>query len=379
MKVRKSTFVILILIVSCMPFAMSADSPRSVKKEAFGSTQGSPVELYTLTNARGMEVRAINFGGIIVSIRVPDKVGHFDDVTMGFDKLDGYLTNNPHFGSLIGRYANRIGGAKFTLDGVEYKLAANDGPNTLHGGINGFDKYIWKTESFENAEGVGLILTRTSKDGEEGFPGNLSVKVKYTLTDQNTLVVDYEATTDKATPVNLTQHTYFNLSGEGHGDILGHELTLNADRFTPVDKTLIPTGELRSVKNTPLDFSKTATVGARINDPYEQMVLGHGYDHNFVVNRTGAGLVWAARMHDPASGRTVEVSTTEPGLQFYSGNFLDGSLTGKQGHVYQRRSGFAFETQHYPDSPNRPEFPSTILRPGQVYKSQTIYKFLVEK
>jgi aldose 1-epimerase len=358
---------------------MSADRSHSVTKEAFGSVEEGPVELYTLTNKHGMEVRATNFGGIIVSIKVPDKAGHFDDVTLGFDKLDGYLVNNPHFGALIGRYANRIGGAKFILDGVQYKLAPNDGPNTLHGGIKGFDKHLWSVATFKTEKSVGLIFTRVSPDGEEGFPGNLSAKVKYTLTDENTLVFDYEATTDKATPVNLTQHSYFNLAGDGHGNILGHELTLNADRFTPVDKTLIPTGELRPVAGTPLDFSKTTTVGARIDDKYEQMVLARGYDHNFVINRTGAGLMWAARMHDPQSGRTLEVSTTEPGMQFYSGNFLDGTITGKDGHVYQQRDGFAFESQHFPDSPNHPEFPSTILRPGKVYRSQTIYKFSVEK
>ncbi len=378
MKVCNSIFVILISVAFCQ-VAMSADRSHSVTKEAFGSVEEGPVELYTLTNKHGMEVRATNFGGIIVSIKVPDKAGHFDDVTLGFDKLDGYLVNNPHFGALIGRYANRIGGAKFILDRVQYKLAPNDGPNTLHGGIKGFDKHLWSVATFKTEKSVGLIFTRVSPDGEEGFPGNLSAKVKYTLTDENTLVFDYEATTDKATPVNLTQHSYFNLAGDGHGNILGHELTLNADRFTPVDKTLIPTGELRPVAGTPLDFSKTTTVGARINDKYEQMVLARGYDHNFVINRTGAGLMWAARMHDPQSGRTLEVSTTEPGMQFYSGNFLDGTITGKDGHVYQQRDGFAFESQHFPDSPNHLEFPSTILRPGKVYRSQTIYKFSVEK
>jgi aldose 1-epimerase len=378
MKVWNSIFVILVSIAFCQ-FAMSADQSHSVTKEAFGSMDEGAVELYTLTNKHGMEVRAMNFGGIIASIKVPDKAGHFEDVTLGFDKLDPYLVNNPHFGALIGRYANRIGGAKFKLDGVQYKLAANDGPNTLHAGIKGFDKHLWSAATFKTEQSVGIIFTRVSPDGEEGFPGNLSAKVKYTLTDQNTLVFDYEATTDKATPVNLTQHTYFNLAGDGHGNILGHELTLNADRFTTVDKTLIPTGELRAVKDTPLDFSKTMTVGARINDKYEQMVLARGYDHNFVINRTGSGMVWAARMRDPQSGRTLEVSTTEPGMQFYSGNFLDGTITGKAGHVYQQREGFAFETQHFPDSPNHPDFPSTILRPGKVYRSQTIYKFSVEK
>lgn len=350
-----------------------------MKKQAFGTVQGNSVDLYTLTNADGIEVRATNFGGIIVSIRVPDKNGRVADVALGFDKLDGYLDNKPYFGALVGRYANRIAGARFTLDGVQYSLAANNGPNTLHGGNKGFNKVIWKAEPFENSKGVGLILTYLSKDGEEGYPGNLNVKVTYTLSDRDELSFDYEATTDKATPVNLTQHTYFNLAGEGQGDILGHELTLNADRFTPVDKTLIPSGELRSVKSTPFDFTKPTTIGARINDKDEQIELGRGYDHNFVIRRTGNGLELAARAHEPQTGRVLEVYTTEPGVQFYSGNFLDGTITGKQGHVYKQHFGFALETQHFPDSPNHPDFPSTILRPGQVYRSQTVYKFLVEK
>jgi len=350
-----------------------------MKKETFGSVQGNSVEVYTLTNAHGLEVRATNYGGIIVSLRVPDKHGRLDDVVLGFDKLQGYLDNKPYFGAIIGRYANRIAAARFTLDGVRYSLAANNGPNSLHGGNQGFDKAIWKAEPFENSKGVGLTFNYTSKDGEEGYPGNLHVKVTYTLDNQDELTFDYEATTDKATPVNLTQHTYFNLAGEGRGDILGHELRLNADRFTPVDKTLIPTGELRAVKNTPLDFTKPATMGARINESDEQLTLAHGYDHNFVIRRSGTGLELAAHVHEPGTGRVLEVYTTEPGVQFYTGNFLDGTITGKQGHVYKQHFGFALETQHFPDSPNHPEFPSTILKPGQVYRSQTIYKFSVEK
>jgi aldose 1-epimerase len=379
MKLASSVLVVFISLVYCVPFAAGADRPHSMKKETFGAVQGNSVELYTLTNAHGLEVRATNYGGIIVSLRVPDKHGRMDDVVLGFDKFQGYLDNKPYFGAIIGRYANRIAGARFTLDGVQYSLAANNGPNSLHGGNIGFDKAVWKAEPFENSAGVGLIFTYTSKDGEEGYPGNLNVKVTYTLTNQDELTFDYEATTDKATPINLTQHTYFNLAGEGRGDILGHELTLNADRFTPVDKTLIPTGELRAVKNTPLDFTKSATMGKGINESDEQMVLGHGYDHTFVINRTGPGPVLAARVHEPETGRVLEVYTTEPGVQFYSGNFLDGTITGKQGHVYKQRFGFALETQHFPDSPNHPDFPSTILRPGQVYRSRTIYKFLVEK
>jgi aldose 1-epimerase len=350
-----------------------------MKKETFGNVAGGSVDVYTLTNLHGIEVRATNFGGIITSLRVPDKQGRFEDIVLGFDELEGYIDNRPYFGALIGRYANRIAGARFTLDGAVYSLAANGGPNSLHGGKNGFNKVVWKAEPFENAEGIGLILTYVSRDGEEGYPGNLSAKVTYTLTDSDELGFDFEATTDKATPINLTQHSYFNLAGEGRGDISKHELTLNADRFTPVDENLIPSGELRPVKNTPFDFTKPTRIGARINNKDEQLAQGHGYDHNFVLRRKGNGLELAARVHEPQSGRALEVYTTEPGVQFYSGNFLDGTLTGKKGHVYKQRFGFALETQHFPDSPNHPEFPSTILRPGQVYRSRTVYKFLVKQ
>ncbi|OLB22738.1 MAG: galactose mutarotase [Acidobacteriales bacterium 13_2_20CM_55_8] len=351
-----------------------------MKKESFGQTRdGKPVELYTLTNSHGMEVGAINYGGIIVSLRVPDKNGKLDDVVLGFDKLDGYLDKSPYFGAIVGRYGNRIANGKFTLDGKEYSLAKNNGPNALHGGLKGFDKAIWQAEPFKNKQGSGVAFTYTSKDGEEGYPGNLKAKVTYTLTDKNELVFDYQATTDKATPVNLTQHSYFNLAGEGTGDVLKHELMLNADRFTPVDKTLIPTGELRAVKGTPLDFTKPTAVGARIDDNYEQIAFGGGYDHNFVITRKADGLELAARVYEPTSGRVMEVYTTEPGVQFYAGNFLDGTITGKQGHVYKRRYGLCLETQHFPDSPNHPEFPSTILRPGQTLHSRTMYKFSARK
>jgi aldose 1-epimerase len=339
----------------------------------------NPVDLYTLTNAHGLEARVTNFGGAIISLRVPDQKGQFADVVLGFDKVEDYATNEPNFGVIIGRYGNRIGKARFTLDGKEYKLAANNGPNTLHGGVKGFSKAIWKAEPFQNSKGTGLVFTYTSKDGEGGFPGNLTTKVTYTLTDKNELIFDYEATTDKATPVNLTQHSYFNLKGEGQGDILGHVLMLNADRFTPVDENMIPTGELRPVKGTPFDFTKPAAIGARINGDDEQLKRGRGYDHNFVINRKGPKLELAARVHEPETGRVLEVYTTEPGVQFYSGNFLNGKLMGKNGHAYQQRDGFALETQHYPDSPNHPEFPSTILKPGQTFRSETVYKFSVAK
>ena len=351
-----------------------------VEKEVFGKTrEGETVDLYTLTNADGMEVRATNYGGIIVSLRVPDKNGNLGDVVVGPATLEGFLTQSAFFGALVGRYGNRIGKGKFTLDGVEYKLAVNNGPNHLHGGRKGFDKVLWQAESFQKEEGVGIILTYTSKDGEEGYPGNLTATVTYTLTPQNELAVDYHATTDKATPINLTQHTYFNLAGEGTGDILSQEVLLNATHFTPVDETLIPTGEVRSVTKTPMDFSKPIAIGARIDQDDEQLKFGSGYDHNFVVNRDGPeeGLSLVARVHEPASGRVMEVRSTEPGVQFYTGNFLDGSVTGKSGQAYTRRTGFCLETQHYPDSPNKPNFPSSILRPEEVYRSRTVFRFSV--
>ena len=330
--------------------------------------------MYTLTNSHGLEIRAMNYGGIIVSILVPDRKGQFADVVLGHDTLEGYIPNPPYLGAIVGRYANRIANGTFTLDGKTYMLPKNDGPNTLHGGVKRtFDKVVWDDEALESKNGVAF--TYLSKDGEEGFPGNLKIKVTYILTDEDELAVDYEATTDKATVINVSQHSYFNLAGEGNGDILNHELVLNADRFTPVDKNLIPTGELRTVKGTPLDFTTATKIGARIDDNYDQLVLGHGYDHNFVINHKDRGLDLAARVYEPTSGRVLEVSTTQPGIQFYTGNFLDGTVIGKQGHVYKRRYGFCLETQHFPDSPNHPEFPSTILRPGTTFHEKTVFKF----
>ncbi len=382
---HKTIIVHLCLLVFFVSVAgrdpASAKGKHQVRKEAFGKTgDGRPVALYTLTNSNGMEVRAMTYGGIIVSMRVPDKNGKLADVVLGHDNLDGYLVNPPYFGAIVGRYANRIAGGTFTLDGVKYTLPKNDGPNTLHGGLVGFNKVIWEAKQFKIGKGVGVSFSYLSKDGEEGFPGNLKVKVSYTLTDENQLILDYEATADKATPLNISQHSYFNLAGEGSGDILGHELMLNAGRFTPVDKTLIPTGELRAVQGTPLDFTKPTRIGARINDDYEQMVFGRGYDHNFVINRKDKedGLTLAARAHEPTSGRVLEVYTTEPAVQFYSGNFLDGAIVGKQGHPYKLRNGFCLETQHFPDSPNHPDFPSTIVRPGKTFHSQSIFKFSTE-
>jgi len=347
-----------------------------IEKQAWGKApDGAAVDLYTLTNDRGMQVRITNWGGIVTSILVPDRQGQLADVALGFETLDPYLQRHPFFGALAGRYANRIGKGRFTLNGQTYTLARNNGENSLHGGLKGFDKAVWKAREIPPG---GLELSYLSKDGEEGYPGNLSATVVYTLTDDNELKIDYTATTDKETVVNLTNHSYFNLAGAGTGDILKHEVMLNADRFTPVDAGLIPTGELASVKGTPFDFTQPTAIGARIEEKHEQIVRGKGYDHNFVLNKGtgGAGsLSLAARVTEPTSGRVLEVYTTQPGVQFYTGNFLDGTLTGKGGKTYQRRAGFCLETQHFPDSPNKPNFPSTALKPGEKYHEVTSFKF----
>lgn len=343
----------------------------SIIKSNFGKTkEGQSVDLYTLTNANGMTVKITNYGGIVTSLQVPDKNGQLGDVVLGFDSLDKYLEGHPYFGALIGRYGNRIAKGKFTLNGTEYNLATNNDENHLHGGIKGFDKVIWNGEIVKKETEVGIKLSYLSKDGEEGYPGNLSVVVIYTLTNDNELKILYEAETEKPTPVNLTHHSYFNLKGAGNGDILGHLLTIHADRFTPVDDGLIPTGELKSVKDTPMDFTVPKAIGERINQ-----VKG-GYDHNYVLNGWDGSLRQAAKVVDPLSGRVMEVWTTEPGLQFYSGNFLDGTITGKEGKIYNKHYGFCLETQHFPDSPNKPQFPSTILKPGEKYTHTTIYRFL---
>jgi aldose 1-epimerase len=348
-----------------------------IKMSEFGKMpDGQAIELYTLNNSSGMQVAITNYGGRIVALTVPDRNGKMDDVVLGFDDLPGYLTNNPYFGALIGRYGNRIGGAKFTLDGKEYHLAANDGPNSLHGGLKGFDKVVWKAHPVEGNH-PALELTYLSKDGEEEYPGNLKVKVVYTLMGNNALQIDYSATTDKDTVLNLTNHSYFNLSGQGNGDILKTQMMIDASQFTPVDATLIPTGELRSVEGTPFDFRKPTAIGERINGDDEQLKLGKGYDHDFVLDRSGHGLTLAARAVDPDSGRVLEVLTTQPGIQLYTGNFLDGTVHGKGGKVYGRRSAFCLETQHFPDSPNKPNFPSTELKPGQAYHETTVFKFSI--
>ena len=350
------------------------DKPASVSRSPFGVLpSGDSVEQYTLTNRHGMSVQVITYGGIITAIRVPDRDRTLGDIVLGFDSLEGYLHDSPYFGAIVGRYANRIARGRFTLDGSTYRLAVNNGVNHLHGGLRGFDKVLWTAESFQSDSGVGVVLRYTSPDGEEGYPGTLKVQVTYRLTDDDRFVIDYLATTDKATPVNLSQHSYFNLNGVGSGDILGHDLRINADSFTPVDSTLIPTG-IAPVEGTPFDFRQPTAIGLRIGQPDPQLLNGKGYDHNFVLSRHGAGLDTAARVFAPESGRELVITTTEPGLQFYSGNFLDGTLQGK-GAVFGHRTGFCLETQHYPDSPNHPGFPSTILRPGEEHRSQTVWAF----
>jgi aldose 1-epimerase len=373
---RTLHLVLLAGLVACSgrPPARSHAKESHVTREPFGTTpSGEAVERFTLASAGGMRIRVMTYGGIITSLETPDRRGVVGDVVLGYDSLAGYLKDSPYFGAIVGRYGNRIAKGRFTLDGREYRLATNNGPNHLHGGVRGFDKVVWHAEPFDGARGAGVVLTHTSPDGDEGYPGTLDAKVTYTLTGRNELRIDYEATTDHATPVNLTQHSYFNLAGSG--DILSHELMIAADAFTPVDSTLIPTGVIAPVAGTPFDFRTPHAIGERIGADDEQLRFGGGYDHNFVLTRAGGGLALAARVRDPASGRTLEIRTTEPGVQFYSGNFLDGSITGKRGVVYAHRSGLALETQHFPDSPNHPRFPSTILRPGKVYRSRTVWIF----
>ncbi len=350
------------------------DAATKLTEAVYGKMpDGTTVYLYTLTNHNGVEAKITNYGGIVVSLKVPDKNGTKADVVLGFDKFEGYLNpKEPYFGAIVGRYANRIGHAMFTLDGHQYKLAKNDGENTLHGGLKGFDKRVWTSAMAPEGK---LELTYVSKDGEEGYPGTVVAKVTYTLTDNDELRIDYDATTDKDTVVNLTNHSYFNLKGSGEGDILEHRLTLNADRFTPVDAGLIPTGELKNVAGTPFDFRQPTAIGARINQSDEQLKLGLGYDHNWALNKKGNELSLAARVEEPTSGRILEVYTTQPGVQFYTGNHLDGTVKGKGGKVAAIRTGFCLETQHFPDSPNKPKFPSTELKPGQRFTSTTVYKF----
>jgi len=353
----------------------------TVETHPYGKAlDGTPVDQYVLINARRSEVGIITYGGIITSIKVPDRDGTLDNVVLGFSRLDDYLTKNPFFGAITGRYANRIAKARFALDGKEYALAANSGRNALHGGRKGFDKQIWKATPVAAAHGVAIELRYVSPDGEEGYPGRLNVAVLYTLTDANELRIEYTATTDKPTVVNLTSHSYFNLAGSGSGIALDHLLTINADRFTLVDETLIPTGELAAVAGTPFDFRAPHPVGERIRDDHPQLVYGRGYDHNWVLNAPTAGSpALAARLHDPKTGRVMELSTTEPGVELYTGNGLDGTLLGSGGKTYRQSDGLCLETQHFPDSPNRPAFPSTVLRPGDTYRTTTVHRFLTDR
>lgn len=355
---------------------MTTSLKNTITKRPYGTTQdGKAVDEYTLTNANGVEAKILNYGGIIASLRAPDRNGIFANVALGCSTLADYETKSPHFGALIGRFGNRIGKATFTLDGAKYTVPANNGPNGLHGGLKGFDKRVWAAKE----AGGALELTYVSADGEEGYPGTLSVTVVYTLTDDNSLRIDYSATTDKTTVVNLTNHSYFNLAGNGAGAIYDHILQLNADHYTPTDSTLIPTGEIAPVAGTPFDFRAAKRMGAGIRSNHEQIVFGRGYDHNLVLNHeTEGALDLAARVYEPTSGRIMLVWTTEPGVQFYTGNFLDSSVVGSSGGMYRQGDGFCLETQHYPDSPNKPDFPSTTLKPGATYQTTTIYQFTTD-
>ncbi|MEK6480714.1 aldose epimerase family protein [Catalinimonas sp. 4WD22] len=349
-----------------------------IPKESFGTgPNGEAVDIYTLTNQDGMEAKITNYGGIVTSLKVKDADGNLDDVVLGFDNLQAYVDNNPYFGALVGRYGNRIAKGKFTIDGTTYQLDTNNMGNHLHGGLKGFDKVVWSAESQQSEDGQQLVLTYTSPDGDQGYPGKLETKVTYTLTNDNVLRIEYEATTDKKTVVNLTNHSYFNLTGDPTQTVLNHEVMINADQFIPVDETLIPTGELAAVAGTPFDFSELKPIGQQIDeDSNEQIKYGMGYDHCWVLDKEGMGL--AARVHEPTTGRVMEVYTTEPGVQFYTGNFLNGSVTGKEGITYAKRTAFCLETEHFPDSPNQPNFPSVELAPGETYSTTTEYRFSTE-
>lgn len=391
MPILKSIFPILLLFLcyGCKNGGAKKETTKiqenitsdtvTIEKTVFGELpDGTPVDRYSLSNSNGVKAEIITYGGRIISLQTPDKNGKIENITLGFDNIEDYLKANPFFGALVGRYGNRIAKGKFSLDGVEYKLATNNGENHLHGGNIGFDKKIWQTQTKEGANESSLLMSYKSQDGEEGYPGNLEVSIVYTLNNENELKVDYTATTDKATVVNLTQHAYFNLSGDFAKDVLGHEVLLNADAFLPVDGGLIPTGELRNVIDTPFDFRSFKKIGQDIDNKNEQLQLGRGYDHNWVLNGEIGALKAAAEAYESESGRLLKVLTTEPGVQFYTGNFLDGTLQSADGVGYGQRSGFCFETQHYPDSPNQPNFPSVRLNPGETYSTQTVFKFSVK-
>src|SRR6266446_4714664 len=380
MKMRCRFLILLLMSIVTFGLSFEAKGQARVTKESFGKTANqTPIDIYTLTNAPGVEARIMTYGGIVTSLKVPDRSGKLGDVVLGFDNLDSYSNNQSYIGAIIGRYGNRIAKGHFKLNGVEYQLAVNNGENHLHGGTRGFGKVVWEARPLKVRNGAALQLTYLSKDGEEGYPGNLSVKMIYTLTNANELQIDYSATTDKDTIVNLAHHSYFNLAGQGNGDILNHRLSINAARFTPTDAGSIPTGELRSVRGTPFDFTRPTAIGARVNQDYDQLKLGKGYDHNFVLNGRMGTLRQAARVYESTSGRVMEVWTTEPGMQFYTGNFLDGTLTGKDGKAYQQRYGFCLETQHYPDSPNKRSFPTVVLRKGARYHTTTTFRFSTAK
>lgn len=371
---RRYLLLLPFLLMSCT--ASEPPIEPGVRSRSFGQLpDGRDVTLFQVSSPSGMVMEVTNYGGIITRLTAPDRDGEYVDVVLGYDELDAYLAETPYFGAIIGRYGNRIANGQFELDGETYTLAQNNGENHLHGGIQGFDKVLWEAQPFSMGSEYGVVLNYESPDGEEGYPGNLSVRVTYMLTADNRLIVSYQATTDKATPVNLTQHTYFNLAGPGSDSILDHQLMIAADHFTPIDGGLIPTGEIRPVADTPFDFTEATAIGARIDEEDEQLANGLGYDHNWVLSDLSSDMRLAARVFEPTSGRVLEVLTEEPGLQFYAGNFLDGTLTGKYDEIYEYRSGFCLETQHFPDSPNQPAFPSTILRPGETYQTRTIFAF----
>ena len=368
--------MILVLIMGCTKIRHK----KGIVESSFGTTkEGKEVTYFRLVNKAGMAVGIINYGGIVTSIEVPDKNGEFGDVALGHDNILGYEEKNDYFGCIAGRYANRIANGQFSIDSVQYQLFLNNNGHALHGGQKGFDKQIWNAKSFQDGDNYGVVLNYTSQDGEEGYPGTLKCEVTYTLTKDNTLQIDYKATTDKTTVLNLTNHTYFNLKDGGASPILNHELQINASRYTPVDGGLIPTGELATVTGTPFDFRESTIIGKLINEENQQLKYGQGYDHNYVLDKKKDEFDLVATVYEPESGRILEVLTTEPGIQFYSGNFLRGDITGKYGIAYEHRTGFCLETDHFPDSPNQPNFPSTLLKPGEVYTSRTVYGFKVKK
>jgi aldose 1-epimerase len=373
---RTSSALVLVFGLVLLTSLTDAEAKMKIEKSDYGKTEeGKPVDLFTLTNDNGVQVAITNWGATIVSVLAPDRAGKTADVLLGYDSAEGVFGDTAYMGSTVGRYGNRIAKGRFTLSGTEYKLAQNNGDNHLHGGLKGFNKKLWQAREVRSGDSVGVAMRYLSPDGEEGYPGNLEVTVTFKLDNENQLHIDYQATTDKDTVVNLTNHSYFNLRGDAAGDVLAHEVMINADRFTPVNSGLIPTGELQPVEGTPFDFRQARKIGSRINGDHEQLVFGKGYDHNWVINQSGPSPRLAARVLDPSSGRLLEVLTTEPGIQFYTGNFLNGSIRGKKGVVYEQRYGFCLETQHFPDSPNQSSFPSTVLKPGQKYQSTTIYRF----